>query len=454
MESGGWKPFMTSEEVLLSRYIEAQVGGRVMSIERQARWRKAWFVKVEREGQVVPLYVRGDKQLDAEPYPGLPREAAILQALEVGGIAVSHVYGVCPEPIGIVMDQAAGGRDVSQAASDDERRHIAEQYVEQLARIHALDTAPFVAAGITLPADGRANVLAYLDANLPLYLRGKRQPQPLIEFVMRWARRCAPVHRSRSSFIVADTGQFLFADGQLTCIHDFEASHIGDPLADLASLRTRDGYEPIGADISHLIRHYARVTGEAIDPWVLSYHTAVFSLTSVMALSGPLSEPDAHRLQTEYLVWNLMTRRATLWAMAECLGITLTPSPAPPALPGRQAVLFKVLEQSVARLPAESDMDRSQREGAVALARWAAQVDASGAAAAERERRSLGQFLPSVPEAWSEADAAFEQFVQQAGPEHDEALLRHFAMQLEDQIAIATPLHERLAGYALKPVVL
>jgi hypothetical protein len=99
-------------------------------------------------------------------------------------------------------------------------------------------------------------------------------------------------------------------------------------------------------------------------------------------------------------------------------------------------------------------MDRHHRDSAATLAQWAALVDAAGPQAAQRERDSLAQFIGPVPASWDAADAAFEQFVQQAGPEHDQALLRHFAQQLEDQIAMAQPLHARLAGYALKPVVL
>lgn len=443
----------TPEEILLIQYIETQMGGRVTSLVRQTRWRKAWFAELAQDGAVIPLYIRGDKQLDAEPYPGLQREAAILRQLEADGILVPHVHGVCPEPLAIVMDQMPGVREVAQAVDDAQRRSIAEQYVAQLARMHALDTAPFVAAGIKLPADARSNVLAYLDANQPLYERGKRRPQPFVEFALRWVRRNAPEGRTRSSFIHCDVGQFLFVDGKITCLYDFEASHIGDPLADLASLRTRDGFEPLGADVSHLVRHYQQLTGEAIDPWALSFHTAAFSLTSVMALSGPLSEADAHNIELEYLVWNLMTRRATVWAMAECMGLTITPSPAFEPQPGRDALLFTVLGQTVARGPAETDMDCHHRKSATLLAQWAGLVDAAGPQAAQRERDSLAQFIEPVA-GWVDADAALEQFVLQAGPEHDQALLLHFARQLEDQIAIATPLHERLAGYALKPVVL
>src|SRR5258707_8609386 len=107
----------------------------MISLERQPRWRKAWYAVVEREGVGVPIYVRGDKQIDAEPYPGLDREAAILGLFRANDLPVPRVYGMAENPAAIVMDRVSGTRDVGQAVDDDERRRVAEQYIEVLARM-------------------------------------------------------------------------------------------------------------------------------------------------------------------------------------------------------------------------------------------------------------------------------------------------------------------------------
>ena len=41
-----------------------------------------------------------------------------------------------------------------------------------------------------------------------------------------------------------------------------------------------------------------------------------------------------------------------------------------------------------------------------------------------------------------------------AGPQHDETLLRYFAAQVEDRVAEAVSIQDRLDGYALPKVVL
>src|ERR1700730_6789253 len=142
---------MHDEEVRLRPQIERLVGGRIISLERQPRWRKAWYAVVERDGAAVPIFVRGDKQIDAEPYPGLEREAAILHLFRANDLPVPRVYGMTENPTAIVMDRVSGIRDVGHAGEDDERRRVAEQYIEVLARMHELDTTPFVAAGMSLP---------------------------------------------------------------------------------------------------------------------------------------------------------------------------------------------------------------------------------------------------------------------------------------------------------------
>jgi aminoglycoside phosphotransferase (APT) family kinase protein len=445
---------MGDEEVRLRAQIERLVGGRIISLERQPRWRKAWYAVVERDGATVPIYVRGDKQIDAEPYPGLDREAAILGLFRANDLPVPRVYGMTENPAAIVMDRVSGTRDVGQAVDDDERRRVAEQYIEVLARMHELDTAPFVAAGMSLPQGPAETALSYLNANIVLYRRTKRGAQPLVEFALQWMQRNVPMHRHTPRVVHGDPGQFLFEAGRLTCIYDFEATHIGDPLADLAALRTRHGTEPLGADPGHLIRHYAALTGRPIDPAALSFHTAAFMLTAVMALAGPLTEPSPREMQLEYLTWDLMTRRAMLWAMAECLGVTITPTPLARLPEGRSALVARVLEATISRIEAASGMGAADKASAAALVGWVRGQAAAGgvneAADLDRAARILGYRPPD----WQAADAALERFVAAAGPEHDSMLFDYFVAQTEDRVAEALSIQPRLTQYALPRIVL
>jgi aminoglycoside phosphotransferase (APT) family kinase protein len=443
---------LADEEARLAPQIEGLVGGRIISLERQPRWRKAWYAAVERAGETLPIYVRGDKQIDAEPYPGLDREAAILRLFGAGGLPVPSVYGMTQDPMSIVMERVRGTRDVGQAINDDERRSLAEQYIEVLARMHSLDVKPFVQAGVALPKGPEQTALAYLNANIGLYRRTKRGAQPLVEFALNWMKRNVPRHRDIPRVVHGDPGQFLFEDGRLTCIYDFEATHIGDPLSDLAALRTRHGTEPLGAEPSHLIRHYAALTGCKIDLPALSFHTAAFMLTAVMALAGPLTEPRPQEMQLEYLTWDLMTRRAMLWAMAECMGITITPLRTDPLPAGRSALVSRVLEATIDRIEPKTPIGAADKASAATLVGWVRGQAAMGAVHDAADLDRAAGILGYRPADWRAADAALERWVANAGAEHDAILFHYFVAQIEERVAEALSIQPRLAQYALPRV--
>lgn len=447
-------PLRNEEETRLVAQIEALTHGEVTALDRQPRWRKAWYATVRREGAELPLYIRGDKQIDAEPYPGLDREATVLTLLASGGLPVPHVYGMARDPIGIVMDRVPGERDVATASDDAERQRIAEEYIELLAKMHALDIAPFIAAGIEKPEGAAGVSLSYLNAHLPLYERTKRGPQPLVEWALRWIQRNVPQHREVPRLIHGDPGQFLFAEGRVTCLYDFEATHIGDPMHDLAALRLRAGTEPLGADPDHLVRHYARITGVEIDAGVLSFHTAAFMLAAVMSMAGPLYDPRPADMQLEYQIWDVMCRRAMLWGMAEVMGAVITPSAPIVVAEGRSSMIAKVLDATIERIDVTDPVAAGNRESARALAQWARAEAFAGVAHEAGDLDRVAAIIGFRPSTWRDADEALEQFVLRAGPEHDAVLFSYFARQIEDRVAVAVPVRDRLTHYALTPVQL
>ena len=200
----------TQDEERLAARIEALVGGVVVSMSRQVRWRPSWFVDVEKDGDIVKIYARGDRNSDVVPFPDLRREADVLAVLGQHGIPAPHIYGMCEDPVTIIMECAPGTRDVVEAKDDEERRSVARQYIESLVAMHQLPLQPFVDIGVHEPEGAEEIALAGLKAYWPLYEKHKAAPDPLVEFAIRWLRRNYPRHRSTASFIAFDAGQFLF----------------------------------------------------------------------------------------------------------------------------------------------------------------------------------------------------------------------------------------------------
>jgi aminoglycoside phosphotransferase (APT) family kinase protein len=426
----------------------------VISLERQIRWRPAWFADVERGSELLHLHVRGDRNSDILPFPELRREADILQVLEAHDIPVPHIWGVCPDPIAIVMDSVPGTRNVSEAANDTERRSVARQYATAVAAMHKIPVEEFVKRGLELPQGPQEIALAGLAAYGPLYAKTKKKPEPLIEFALRWLRSNVPRHRTRAAFIQFDSGQFLFAGGKLTGLYDFEFAMLGDPMTDLATMRMRESYEPLGDELRNIYRHYEEAYGEPIDIPVLRFHNALFSTVSCMQIAGAVADPQPGGPHAVYLEWDLALRRALITILAECMGLTVPAVQALTVFPGESFVRLQMLQDAIEQIECAPGMPQAHKQSALSLVEYLQRSDCAAAElnrlASEEVAEFLGRHYPEP----RERDAALERFVQSAGAEHFEKLLQYFARQIERQVAAlgSTAIGRSASRVSLSPI--
>jgi aminoglycoside phosphotransferase (APT) family kinase protein len=226
-------------------WIERELGARIVSFERQARWRPAFFLELEREGEggargeTLSIYLRGERgELDHGVYP-LEHESRVLQVLESEGLPVPHVYGFCPDPQAIVMDKSPGRANLATATDEAERVSVLSHYMDLLADLHAIDPKRFEEIGVERPRGAQALGFGDFDRWEKSYRDAKLRPEPIIEFVTGWLRRNVPQDREEVACLAVDSGQFLFEDGRVTAMLDLELACLGDPAADLAGMRGR-----------------------------------------------------------------------------------------------------------------------------------------------------------------------------------------------------------------------
>jgi aminoglycoside phosphotransferase (APT) family kinase protein len=209
----------------------------------------------EGHSNVTYLVERGDARvvLRRPPRPPLPpsahdvlREARLLRALRDTAARVPEVLAVCDEESTIgapfyVMELVEGDVIVSSvpAALDTpaERRRIAEQLIEALVELHAVD---WRAAGL----EGFGKPTGYLERQLRrfggLWELNRTREIPAVEKVGGWLAENLP-SSGPATIVHGDyrLGNTLFAPGapaQLQAILDWEMATIGDPLADLGYL--------------------------------------------------------------------------------------------------------------------------------------------------------------------------------------------------------------------------
>ncbi len=187
-------------------WIERELGIRIHAFERQARWRPAYFCEAEKDGKPLPIYLRGERgALDHGVYP-FEQEAKVFQVLEAEGLPAPHIYGVCPDPKVIVMDKMPGRPDLSTAKNEAERVAVLDHFMDLLADLHSIDPRRFEEIGYERPRGARALGLSDIDRWERSYRKGKKRPEPLIEFVNDWLRRNVPTDREEVACLQGDNG--------------------------------------------------------------------------------------------------------------------------------------------------------------------------------------------------------------------------------------------------------
>jgi aminoglycoside phosphotransferase (APT) family kinase protein len=416
-------------------WVEACVGGRIAHFERQPRWRPAWNFDVLRGGESLPLHFRGAR-IERGVYP-LEREARILQLLEGEGIPVPHVHGFCRDPEGILMDRVRGRANLATEASAALRENALRHYIDLLAQMHAIPLARCEAIGMARPKTAEELARGDLDFYLAPFREGKQRPEPLIELALRWLARRAPRERSEVAFLTGDAGQFLFERGRVTAVLDLELALLGDPLADLGALRSRDLSEPLG-DLSAAVRHYESLRGPA-DRAVIDYHTARFALCTPLAVANLIARPPSWLDLVQYTAWYHVYGRAALEAIALCDAIPLERPALPPS------------ERPIAI--GNSDFAAYARDAAERVAIWRERQARYGAALEADTLAELSQILGAQPRTLADADAALEALaLESADPAREAKMLRALHRRCLREEALLQPVLRELEGVAVQAI--
>lgn len=214
----------------------------------------------------------------------------------------------------LVMRRSAGvpGGDVFNAAGAIPPG-LSATLAGILARLHALPFMPELAqlnesTNVVLsqmPLRDCARL--YLQNWRELFLRSPHLPSPAIAAQFAWLLDHLPAMPGRPSLLHGDIGfhNFLFDDGRLTAVLDWEFAHLGDPAEDLAYVRNTIGgsldwpafvaaYRAAGGtDVDDTRLHFFQVWGHLRNACAANLAAAAFAGGAVDDLKMVLL-PHAH----------------------------------------------------------------------------------------------------------------------------------------------------------------
>lgn len=283
---------MTADELRerLGAFLKTQTGAPVTihSVAPLAGGasRESWMVVLTIDDQRQRMVLRRD--LPTTMYNrSLARaeEYALIQAAFASGVRVPRPHWCSSDPAVLgapffVMDFVDGvtlGRQIVRAPDlSAARRALPDQMADQLARIHAIDTAahglhflPAPRAGFSAAQEALAQVRELLDALADTL----EMHNPVFEFGLRWAEQHLPTH-NRLTLVHGDfrLGNLIVGPDGLHAVIDWEFSHMGDPHEELGYLCMRDWRFGVGhlrmsglSPREPFLAAYEHHSGQAVD---------------------------------------------------------------------------------------------------------------------------------------------------------------------------------------------
>jgi len=401
----------------------AHLGGRVVSIERQNRWRPTWFFDLERDGEVVALVLRGDRP-DSRAFP-LQHEYTFHRLLQERDYPVPALHGYVETPgmIDAFITDRVPGVPHFDGVSDADRDVIVDEYLQQLARLHQTDPTPFIGAGLLHPEPGEdSGMIGHrnMEGN---YRERKQHCDPFAEFCLGWHHRHLPEGKGRVAPVVWDTGQFHHQDGHLVAILDLEFGHVGDPMGDITIWRMRDTLIPFG-DMRKIYARYAELTGEPVDLEAIKRHHFAACMGNQLQFGAAVANPQPETDLMNYMQWNSETNLMATDFLAEYLGIALPTVDVPEVGSSRDDATLAQLVRSLGTLSTDDPTLQHSLRLAFRMARHLQRRSQIGDVLDRADIDDVHRLVDRRPRDWQDAEQELEQFVMAdaAIGRHDEAL--------------------------------
>jgi aminoglycoside phosphotransferase (APT) family kinase protein len=426
-------------------WIESTLGGVVLTMERQSRWRPIYFVDLERDGVTHRLCVRGDRTDVPCVFP-LEHEMLVQRLMHEHGVNVPRVYGWIDDPRCYVMDWVEGVADFG-GASEAQRRAVMTDYMKLLAELHKVPVQPFKDAGVVHAREPSQSHLVGAERYENIIYRGtKKRPDPFIEWVLCWWRRHPLKPHAREAVVTWDSGQFHQKDGRLVAMIDIELGHVGDPMMDLAAFRMRDTVLHYG-DIGELYKIYEEHAGAPIDLDAIKWHHLFFTLSNALSFNTALADPTPESDYMTNLQWVNETNRFALEAIAEYLDVDLPEVAMPEPEPTQVATPFEHMVRSLTRVDAGDPFAQHQVRILFRLARHLQRWDQVGRAMEQATFDDVEALLGRRPADWEESEQMLEDFVLQDDGRHDRELIALFNRKLQRAQSLNGPVGSAMSRH-------
>lgn len=418
-------------------WIERETEGTVVRADRipGGGVRQGWLIDISVENTVRELFLRYSPQPPGPGFHPLATEAEVVRALGEAGALVPTVHAVHPEKEAVLLERVPGDTWFSRITDPDEQLRIAQDFIRALAAIHRLDPAKLDVPSLGPVRSARDHALERISHIRTRARRPDGTMDPLVRISTDWLERNVPDYDGPVVLVQGDTGpgNFLYQNGRVTAILDWELSHWGDPMDDIAWLSLRT----VQDTFTHLpdrLAEYAELSGHELDEQRIWYYR-VFAETTMATLRSPEpprppgSVPETvNRDYGNALIYTQLHRRLWVEALNVVMNLGLEP-PEPPAhveYPEWDHLYAEALGMLRTVTPRIADPLASRWvKGVARILRHLREIDASGDELAQLEREDISALLGQPCSSLAEGRAALEE-ANRAGRVSDEDYVRYW----------------------------
>jgi aminoglycoside phosphotransferase (APT) family kinase protein len=400
-------------------WIEEVTGRSVVAADRipGGATREGWFIDVsadpEAGGPAEELFLR----FSPVPMPyraafhPLATEAAVMQALAGTGVAVPTIIAVHPDREAVLSKRVPGATWFYRIRDPAEQVQVAQDFIRNLAAVHRLEPGRLAIPALGPVLTAREHALERIDG---IRWRGTAPDgsmDPLLRLSADWLERNVPDYEGPVVLVQGDTGpgNFLYEGGRVTAVVDWELSHWGDPMDDIAWLSLRTVQDTF-THLPERLAEYSELSGHPIDERRVWYYRLFAE--STMATLYPNNGPDSRRPGEEDsdevardigngIIYRQLHRRLWLEALAAVMGLSLAPPPlsSPEEVPEWHHYYAAVLGSLRTIVPRISDPLASQwTKGVARVVKYLQDLDAAGRQFAELERDDIAALVGHRPD--------------------------------------------------------
>jgi len=382
--------------------------------------REGWFVDVEpAEGATGELFVRYSPAAlpERSAFHRLRTEAAVMTALGRHGLAVPRILGVHPTREAVLSERVRGATWFYRITDPDEQLRVARDFIANLATWHRLDPRALGIDDLGPVRPARQHALERIQGIRQRGTAPDGSMDPLLRLSTDWLERNVPDYDGPVVLVQGDTGpgNFLYADGRVTAVVDWELCHWGDPMDDIAWLSLRTVQDTF-TDLPARLAEYSEQSGFVIDEARVWYYR-LFAESTMATLypnegRGAPGPPDGDgpvaRDIGNGIIYRQLHRRLWLEALGKVIGLELDQPtlPEPGELADWHDLYALVLGSLQTIVPRIGDPLAGQwTKGVARVVKYLQELDASGRHYADLESDEIAELLGRRPASVGEGRA-------------------------------------------------